>query len=265
MNILIDGTPADITLETEKTAGEVIAALEKWLFGSGLALSGISVNGEKANGSEAVERLFNIETSKIEELEVITSPVAMLALEAIIETKIMLEQKSADWESSAAASFLREKDAALFSKIEEAIAENKAFDFTSVIEERERELRNSAAEFLSLKDNIQTTVLALENFALDLQMGKDKQANETVKNFAFLASKIFRLLPLLRCAGLNMEKLELDENFFIEFNSALNEFFSAYEDADTVLAGDLAEYEVSPRLKDFYNALKKQVSLLVEV
>jgi hypothetical protein len=40
-----------------------------------------------------------------------------------------------------------------------------------------------------------------------------------------------------------------------EFAGVLKEFLSAYETRDSVLIGDLAEYEVSPRLAELYGRL----------
>lgn len=262
MRVFIDGKPADVKIENEKTVGEVIAALEAWLSGSGIVLSGLSVDGKAVDsdgGAGSAENLMNIEIAKAEEIAVWTTPAAKLTLQALIEAKNIFDNGAESWNDSSAASFLREKESALFLQIETALSQNKKFDFMPVIEEREKELLDGSAEFLSLEYVINDNAAALENFALDLQMGKDRQAAETVRNFAFLTSKLFRLLPILRYGGVKLEELEVDENFFNDFNTALNEFFEAYENADTVLAGDLAEYEVSPRLKDFYNALKKQI------
>jgi hypothetical protein len=41
-----------------------------------------------------------------------------------------------------------------------------------------------------------------------------------------------------------------------EFNSTLKELFSAYENRDTVLVGDIAEYELAPRLLKLFSAMK---------
>ena len=40
-----------------------------------------------------------------------------------------------------------------------------------------------------------------------------------------------------------------------EFNAILKELLAAYETRDSVLVGDLAEYELAPRLRCLYAAL----------
>jgi hypothetical protein len=110
----------------------------------------------------------------------------------------------------------------------------------------------------------------LENLPLDLQTGKDKQAAETVQFFTGITEKLFRIYSIIDtsvfpaaqitvvCASKNNEK---PMNIFLEeFNSTLQEMLAAYEQKDSVLLGDLAEYEMAPRLRSFYTALRTQSS-----
>ncbi|MDR2468152.1 MAG: hypothetical protein LBD22_04235 [Spirochaetaceae bacterium] len=257
MTILIDEKPADITLDTEKNVGDVLSALEGWLTGSGLGIAGIMIDGAII-GSTALDAAFTTEITAVNELSLVTVPVAALCLDALRTAQLMLKANDcAAWKLSPAAGFLHSYERELVTHLDAAFAEGSSFDLERIIAERERELNDPAAEFLSLEDSIEDTTNRLENFALDLQMGKDRQAAETAAQFAALAAKVFRLVPLLRCTGLRFEDLELGDGFFEEFSAALREFFSAYEAGDTVLSGDLAEYEVAPRLKDFYMSLKK--------
>ena len=47
------------------------------------------------------------------------------------------------------------------------------------------------------------------------------------------------------------------KEFFSDFSQILNDFKQAIEDKDTILMGDLAEYEISPRLSSISNAIKE--------
>ena len=49
--------------------------------------------------------------------------------------------------------------------------------------------------------------------------------------------------------------------FIEEFNAAPRELSEAYENRDTVLAGDIAEYELAPRLLKFFATLKNMAKL----
>jgi hypothetical protein len=101
----------------------------------------------------------------------------------------------------------------------------------------------------------------LEELPLDIQTGKDIKAAETITLFSSLAEKIFRIIFLYRQYGINIETIMVPaaeanvnlkdynlKDYIDEFNTALKELVSAYENNDTVLVGDLAEYELAPRL-----------------
>jgi hypothetical protein len=100
----------------------------------------------------------------------------------------------------------------------------------------------------------------MEELPLDLQTGRDEQAAETIRLFSGMSEKFFRILAIHKSDGLSMDTLEIDGNaakaFMEEFNNALRELSAAYENNDTVLVGDITEYELAPRLVKFYSALK---------
>jgi hypothetical protein len=99
----------------------------------------------------------------------------------------------------------------------------------------------------------------LRDLPLDIQTGKDSRAAETMGLFSALAEKLFRLFNLLKVEGLSPENLIIGEmpvaDYLSEFDSTLKDLIRAYEDRDTVLVGDLAEYELAPRLLQFYSAI----------
>ena len=45
--------------------------------------------------------------------------------------------------------------------------------------------------------------------------------------------------------------------FYGSFNDVLRELTGAFEHKDAVLIGDLAEYEVLPRMRDFFAAMRE--------
>ena len=48
--------------------------------------------------------------------------------------------------------------------------------------------------------------------------------------------------------------------FFAEFNNTLRNLLDAYEQRDTVLVGDIAEYEIAPKLRNLYDALVNAIT-----
>jgi hypothetical protein len=82
-----------------------------------------------------------------------------------------------------------------------------------------------------------------------------------VTGFTETFSKILRLMATLSESGLDASQLLIDgkpyADFFSDLNKVLNELMEAFGSRDTVLIGDLAEYEVLPRLDSIFEALEK--------
>jgi hypothetical protein len=107
----------------------------------------------------------------------------------------------------------------------------------------------------------------MEDLPLDIQTGKDGRAAETMQLFSRMGEKLFRLLLILKTGGLSLDTFTIDgesaEDFMNDFSAALRELAGAYESSDSVLIGDLSEYELAPRLLKFYSALKENAALSI--
>jgi hypothetical protein len=107
---------------------------------------------------------------------------------------------------------------------------------------------------------VESTAQRLEDLPLDIQTGKDGRAAETVQIFSTITEKLFRIFSLLKLEGFITDTLLIDampfSAFIDDFSAALKELLAAYEVKDAVLVGDLAEYELAPRLRTFYAAIK---------
>ena len=100
----------------------------------------------------------------------------------------------------------------------------------------------------------------MENVPLALQTGKDNEANGDIKilanaveDFCHTATfaSLFEEFSLIR-----VEEKPLSE-FFADFSPILEDFEEALKTGDTVGIGDLAEYEICPRLKSLADALEE--------
>ncbi|MDR2184802.1 MAG: hypothetical protein LBO80_03920 [Treponema sp.] len=272
MEITINGVPADITLETEKTIGDLLSGLENWLEGSGHYLSGLTVDG-KVIGAAGVASALDLSLEQIGALDIKTSTWSLFVLEALYTLRNTLtdyeaasfdEQKSlaGGWTESAAARFLAEKFPGLSARAGKALAGEglSPGEVRFLAEERIREIENPRQELGRAGPALTEIVKRLEDLSLDIQTGKDGRAAETVSLFAGISEKIFRLLPLLKSQGLDLDSLEVEgapfKTFLEEFTAAVKELLAAYETKDAVLAGDLAEYELAPRLGKFYAVIR---------
>ncbi|MCR5724683.1 MAG: hypothetical protein K6G80_06330 [Treponema sp.] len=98
----------------------------------------------------------------------------------------------------------------------------------------------------------------LEQIPVQLQSGKDKDANLIISSLADLVDDICHTASLsalfpeaYNSFSINGKKIA---EFFSDLSAMLTEFEHALQAKDTVLVGDLAEYELSPRLIAFADA-----------
>ena len=272
MNIRINGTAADIRLETERTVGEILAGLEQWLANSGHRLSGMVIDGETAH-TGSLEASFDRNIDTITTIDILTSSLPELIAESLLnvcedigeyEALGFEEQQryAGQWRESPQARLLAEQIPDLFDLAAKAFAGEglSPAALRSIAAERLRELRDPAGELAAVEPLITETCARLEDLPLDIQTGKDSRAAETIQIFSGVAEKLFRVFSVLKAEGFPVGEMRANgmpaaENAG-EFNAALKELLAAYEQRDAVLVGDLAEYELAPRLRDLYAAMR---------
>jgi hypothetical protein len=272
MKITIDGKVADIALEREKNLGEILGGIGEWLAGSGHSLSGLRINGE-ALGAGAIAGSFDMALDAIETLDIQTAALPVLMAEALVAVQQALrEYENApfeerrriekSWPESPAASFLAERIPDISGFVVRTLrGEGPApAALASLLEERLRELRDPLQEWGGVEALVESTAQRLEDLPLDIQTGKDSRAAETAQLFSAITEKLFRIFSLLKLEGFIADTLLIDGMpfgaFIDDFSAALKELLAAYEAKDAVLVGDLAEYELAPRLRSFYAAIK---------
>jgi hypothetical protein len=271
MNITINGRPADIVIEKEETVGEVLLGLENWLENSGHRLSGIDINGETVNAgsfdgvfARGLQEVGNIDirTSSWAELMAVSLLTLRRDIEIYAESDFEAKRNFAEnWAESPASLFLAGQipelqEWALRTFSGEGMG---AAELGVVTEERLRELEDPLAELGRIGTPVAETVRRLEDLPLDIQTGKDGHAAETVQIFSRLGEKIFRLFNLMKAEGYALEHRRAGDvplrDYIEEFGAALRELLAAYESGDVVLVGDLAEYELAPRLQNIYTVI----------
>jgi hypothetical protein len=275
MKITINGQDADITLEHEKTVGDVLSGIMMWLNGSGGIVSGVVLDGIEAASADipaAMSRLVD----DVRSMDVRAQPRFSLVREALEAAKNALTacadapfgERAAlleDFTAGAAASCLNEEmpdmaETALASLSGEGMSPLNAI---KLIDERIREIETPLEELAGCASLVSETAVRLEDLPLDMQTGKDRRAMETVGIFSHVIEKLIRILTALKQTGFETDTIIVDslpvEQFIHGFNSALQELLSAYEVKDTVLTGDIAEYELAPRLAALYSAIMDSV------
>jgi hypothetical protein len=291
MDIFIDGNALDVTLENEQTVGDLFASLENWLSQSGFRCAAFALDGKNIPASE-VERAFSARLGDVGQINIQTTSVAQLYADTLLDAASFLaryagagagenagtekEGAARAWDESGARSFLFENHPGFARKIDDCLMRGTGDGaaLSEEIAERLHEIASPKTVLLSMKEKIYDITARLEVLSLNMQMGKDREATETVYDFSKVAEKLFRIIQLMSAsAGGAKDGSSLTEDgsfltedasfltedvlFFEEFTGVLKEFFQAYQARDSVLAGDLAEYEVSPRLLELYDRLKE--------
>jgi hypothetical protein len=271
MDISINGKPADITLEAEKTVGDLLIGIEKWLQGSESRISGLQING-KVIDALFLDEALGQDLGNIERIAITISTWQDIALEALFNAQEDLkvyESSSFDdqqsisnrWAKSVTAHFLAEQIPDIYALIHKTLSGEGLTprDMNGLITERIRELMDPRTELKHLNLPVSDIVVRLEDLPLDMQTGKNGKVAETIQIFSYIVDKVFRLIRLMKLQGFALESLSIDAipltAFIDQFSTTLKELLAAYEVQDAVLVGDLAEYELAPRLLKLYAAL----------
>lgn len=94
-----------------------------------------------------------------------------------------------------------------------------------------------------------------------LQSGKDVEACTIINTLAEEVDSFVRTARLSSLFPEVFEKITMEgkklNEFFGEFSDVLRDFEQALADKDTVTVGDLAEYEISPRIQQIIDALNQ--------
>jgi len=271
MEIRINGQAADITPENEKTIGEILSSLDRWLTNLGYRISGLAIDGEAADTTR-LDEIFSMETSGVKALDVYATSTAELTAAAIVNLlgdiddfeELKFEDKSNfvnSWEQKAQARLIKENMPELYSIYIDLFTNGGVSCQTlrSITEERLREVSDPAGEFSKIEPLVNETCVRLVDLPLDIQTGKDGRAAQTIQIFSAITEKILRITKQLNLQGyLDHNDEENFTQLIGDFSRVLKELLDAYERRDSVLVGDLSEYEAAPKLQELFTQILKK-------
>ena len=292
MEIRVNESQIDYTLEGERNLQEVLAGLKIWLDGAGYVIVSVHSDGEKLDIMRA-DDLKAVEIAKVGRLDLAVEPVqsSVLAdLQSIRQFFHLLARAIANQDSGLAGDLLAEypslrakldpmlklQEISLpgtsIAQIDRLMAESGlgrdqpssadsrerlnelARSMDSELEERIAEIIDPRIALRSTAQGIKSSITTLQEVSVLLQTGKDREAMAAIINFTELTGRLVRLFPLVRRqASLDLATLVIDgtafPDFYADFNATLSELVDAFGASDSVLIGDLLEYEVAPRLE----------------
>jgi len=267
MEIRINGQVLDVSLENEKTVGEVLSGLENFIYGSGHILSGLNIDGQTISASQ-IEETFLKKINEVKIIDITTNPLSELTASSLITLLddirqfegLNFSEKSKfaeNWKESSCALFLNEEMAELYTlcinTFENGVIDPK--DLLSITEERLREVKEPLKEFTILEPALNEICEKMIELPLDIQTGKDLKASQTIQFFTSITEKILRIFYQLDTQKYILTNTDQLVSQIESFAEILKELLDAYARSDTVLVGDLAEYEVSVKVKELYTSI----------
>ncbi len=100
---------------------------------------------------------------------------------------------------------------------------------------------------------------AMKLISLQFQNGQDKKALVTVTHLAdtvdyFCKATALSTLFPEKFADMNIDGVAI-QDFFGDFMAILTDFEEAFKNSDSVMLGDLAEYEITPRIESIISMI----------
>jgi len=290
MQIKINDTPLDFTLEREETLGEVVRELKTWLHGSEFVLYSVKHRDRDLLNSPP-EQWEGTAHSEVDELEVTVRQTRDLReenLDTVLEYLDLLaaavdqgnDGKLADLSEGFAAMAesiaglahgetpLQGLSALVFQPPAQPLAawnpERKVQARTfidrlaGIVGSRLEELRDPRRAVRELADALASCREEAEGVPILLQTGRDREAMETIVRFSEVSQRLARVLHSLaeregRLPSVGTRSLA---EYYNELNGFLEELVTAFTAQDSVLIGDLMEYEVAPRLEELRASLE---------
>jgi len=284
LEIRINDTVLDFTLENEKNLGEVIDQIDLWLQGSNLALTSIAFDDKELLSLPSLE-WRDIPVGKVKTLKLAAKPgyeILATNMETILEFLLLLQKALENHDiklleelqggfilmtesvkkhlpgNPQTESTLAELSNLINSISWEKTEVNKALHLTNQLAETFNklltEISNPIKALNSLALELEQCISDISDVSLLLQTGKDRKAMEAIIRFSELNESLIRIfLNLKKDRRKEIKEITIDgmslKKFYTELNAILKELVEAFHAQDSVLIGDLLEYEIAPRLE----------------
>lgn len=299
MEIQINGQVIDFTLENEKNMGQVISGIYDWLGTSGYQITSIDYDDKTiVPDGESTEDWKNLPIDSIDILKVtilsrrekhvqdlytIHQYISLLkkALSAgnlqLVEDlreELFYITEHIDFflgfgsRYGAALDELVKKSGVLEGELRPTVKKLIKFceNLLILLSSRISEVTDPFTELKSGARALSNLIPRLSEVSIQLQTGKDQEAMGSVIEFTEISEKLIRLYNGIEDQGFSgLGETQVEDLSFSEFYTQLNEILRELEEAfysrDSVLIGDLLEYEIVPRsekLLSFIDALEQK-------
>jgi hypothetical protein len=277
MRITINGETIDYTLENEEYTGDVYAGVSKWLDEGGYVVSKVAVDGVNMAPDDTEWQNRPIKDIEVLDLQALTRRESRLENLGAARDSFLLVKEMAETKNTAVLKEITESFSRLLAVLpgllEGGGAGSSASSLTiavsgtgyppklpvddqgwdslaattgqaaQIIDDRIGELAHPEEEALAAAKALVSIEGGLTDVAVQLHTGKDREAMGVIIGLAELLQKLFRSLAWVNDEGVAEKAVPGLKEILMELEGAL-------ENGDTVLIGDLLEYEIRPRLQD---------------
>ena len=134
------------------------------------------------------------------------------------------------------------------------LEKNTKFEFSVVTQ---NDVKDS---FKKLSELFESLAEQMQNVPMALQSNKNLEVSEAIKKLADSIDQFCHIATLASLFPETFTQTTLNgmsfKDFFADFSPILKDFEDALQNNDTVMIGDLSEYEICPRLEAISKALK---------
>ena len=285
MDIRINGKTLDVNLDNENTLGDVLSGLEDWIAGSGHRISELVIDEQFVKAS-MIDEYFSRDIKSIKIIDIKTIAIAELMAASLLNliedineyVCLNFEEKTKffdKWKETPTAGFIFSDIPDLYAFCVNTFSSGSLAPNTllTITEEIQREINDPVKELTNIEQIINDICERLVDLPLDIQTGKDLRASQTIQLFSAVTEKLFRIFRQFGIQGY-LPLDEINPNYggkipekdkkplyllITEFKDVLSDLLEAYEKNDSVLVGDITEYEASVRLKELFSAISNNI------
>lgn len=293
MVITLNSEPFDVTIENEKTLDELISGLSDWLGKSGYVITDIVQNDTELTlyegkwGNTPLDTIEKLDIKAISESDKYISDLQTLyQYITLLHNSITTDNKTLTEDLLLELPFIKSSIDFFFGKNNKTAYETQQLEklisnfhgdndnqvliivlqnITVILKNRIKEVTSPFTALLETAEKLQQLIPEISDVSVMLQTGDDKNAIDSVIKFIDLSENLIRIFPFLRDFGytdITKESINKESfnDFFKEFNGILKELVTAFDINDSILIGDLMEYEIVPKvtkLIEYINLIEK--------
>jgi hypothetical protein len=298
VQILVNNSPFDVTIEKESSLGEVVAAISEWLADNNFSITGITVdedtfdpfNNEEWQGL-SIDSVNTLNLSALSVLELRTAHISTL-----FDYVTLFRDALASGNREVIAQLIEEyppvrgaldklinpgsEGTPLSNRLDQLLTMAGIIDgrpgpqvralleffrnLEVIIQDRLDEVQAPVKELKKVIETLDQLVPVLEELPVLLQTGKDNEAMQHIITFTELTGKLTRLIPYVRLqTGIDIaggSDAGTFEQLYLELNPVLAELTEAFSSLDAVLIGDLVEYEIAPRIGSICTEIRSRLA-----